>query len=32
MKLSSTTKTLLVSVAATVAGGLLLDYIRRRQS
>lgn len=32
MKLSSTSKLLIVSVTATVAGGLLLDYIRRRQS
>lgn len=32
MKLSTTTKSLLITVTATVAGGLLLDYIRRRQS
>ena len=30
MKLSGTTKTLIVSVASVVVGGLLLDYVRRR--
>lgn len=30
MKVSATTKLFLVSVAATVAAGLVLDYVRKR--